>query len=92
MSVLTLANLEFEHANIMERTSSTSGSAHNLHSRSETGSLLLEQMIEPLLRNTEFEVFHPFITRARSLLRSGRLMNAREVEVMLLAHSYVSAH
>ena len=91
MSVLTPLNLEFEHANIMERIRSISRNAHDLHSCSETGSLLLELIIRPLIQHADFGVFRPLMTRAHSLLSSGHLRNARELEVMLLAHRYVSA-
>lgn len=84
--MLTPVNLAFEYADVIERTENNPSQAPKW-----TRSMLLELMIEPLLQNTEFEVFHSFITRARSLVCSGHLMNAREVEVMLLAQSYVSA-
>ena len=84
--MLTPVNLAFEYAYFVERRKSNLPQAPN-----ETTSLLLERMIKPLLRNTAFEIFQPFITKARLLLCSGHLKNAREVEVMLIAHSCVSA-
>lgn len=84
--MLTPVRLAFEYADVIERTGNNRPQAPE-----KTRSLLLERIIEPLLQNTEFEVFRPSIERARYLLCSGHLVNVRELEVMLLAQSYVSA-
>lgn len=54
-------------------------------------SLLLEQVINPLLQHSDFEPFHPLILEARHLLSSGHLRNVRDVDVMLVACCRVSA-
>ena len=89
--MLTLIDLEFEHVEIIERTTSTPGSLSAPHTLDETKIRILEQIMICLLEYTKFGVFRPFIEKAQFLLSSGHLRNVREVEVMLLAHSYVSA-
>ena len=91
MSGLTLLDLGFEYADLIERTRSTSDNLDASPIDSETRNRLLEQIVKPLLLHADFGIFQPLIVRAYSLVSSGHLRDTREVEIMLLAHSYVSA-
>ena len=85
-SMLTLDNSASKYVDVVEKTRNKYQQASN-----ETARLLLKGMIEPLLQNKEFELFHRLIIRVGLILCDGHLSNVRVVEVMLLAHSYVSA-
>ena len=91
MSGLTLLNLGFEYADITERARSTSDDVDGSHTDIETRHRLLKEIIMPLQAYANLRIFQTLIARAYSLVSSGHLRDAREVEVMLLAHSYVSA-
>ena len=90
-SKLIPVNLAFEYADILERTGNAPDGVDALQIPKEKISLLLEQMIKPLLQHNDFAPFSPLIGKARHLLSSGHLRNARDVEVMLLSRCHVSA-
>lgn len=53
---------------------------------------LLENVVEPLKREPDFEVFSPMIDATWLALVLGQLYSIREVEVMLIADCMVSVH